>query len=420
MPLTDTFVKNLKPDGSATGKKHSDGHGLFLLVKDSGKYWRLAYRFNDKQKTLALGVYPIITLAKARQRREKARELLSEGIDPSSAKRAEKVASRIAAVNTYEAVAREFHAAQSAGWSKSYSARWLQTMRKDLFPYLGKLTLPEISPALLLDALRRVEARGTFETAHTLRKNAGQVFRYGVQTARCERNPVTDLRGALKPVVVKHMAAVLEPQKTGELLRAIAGYSGQPVTKAALELSALLFQRPGNIRAMEWAWVNLQDAMITIPAAAMKRRLHQKLNGRPHFVPLAQQAVAVFEELQPLTGHGKYVFPSLRTGERPMSENTVNAALRRLGFAQDEMSAHGFRAMARTLMVERLGVSEDVIEAQLAHGKAGPLGAAYDRAEFMDQRHRMMAEWADYLDQLRTGADVISIQRGSAKRVRSI
>ncbi len=220
-----------------------------------------------------------------------------------------------------------------------------------------------------------------------------------------------DLQGALEPLTVQHMAAVLEPVKAGELLRAIDGYSGQPITKAAMQLSALLFQRPGNIRAMEWAWVDLDHAMLTIPAQAMKRTIHGKINGRPHFVPLAPQALAVLAEIQPLTGHGRYVFPGLRMGERPMSDNTVNAALRRLGFTGEEMTAHGFRAMARTLMVERMpGISADVIEAQLAHGKSGPLGAAYDRAEFMEQRRRMMDGWADYLDKLRVGAQVIQLR----------
>ena len=235
---------------------------------------------------------------------------------------------------------------------------------------------------------------------------------YGVQTGRCERNPALDLHGALKPVNVKHMAAILEPVKVGELLRAIDGYSGQPMTRTAMALSALIFQRPGNIRQMEWAWVNVDAALLTIPSEDMKRRKHQKVNGRPHLVPLAPQALAYLAELRPLTGHGRYVFPSLRTGERPMSDNTINAALRRRGFSQDEMSAHGFRATARTLMIERMpGISADVIEAQLAHGKSGPLGMAYDRAEFMEQRSVMMREWADYLDKLRMGGEVVQLKK---------
>ncbi len=412
MALTDTFVRQVKHTGKASGDKHADGGGMYLLVKASGRYWRMDYTHADKRKTLALGVYPEVSLAKARKRREEARELLAEGLDPSAAKRAEKLATRVAAVNTFEAVAREFHATQASGWSPRYATRWIERMEKDLFPYIGRLTLPAITAPVLLDALRKVEKRGANETAHTLRQTAGQVFRYGVQTGRCERSPVTDLHGALKPIVVKHMAAVLEPAKAGELLRAIDGYTGQPMTKAALALSALLFQRPGNIRQMEWTWIDFDKALLTIPSQDMKRRLAQKLNGRPHFVPLAQQAIAILKELQPLTGHGRYVFPSLRTGERAMSDNTINAALRRMGFASDEMSAHGFRAMARTLMIERIpGISADVIEAQLAHGKSGPLGAAYDRAEFMEQRRRMMNDWADYLDKLRMGAEVIQFKK---------
>ena len=414
MALTDTFVRQVKHTGKPTGDKYTDGGGMYLLVKAAGRYWRMDYTHADKRKTLALGVYPEVSLAKARQRRANARELLAEGLDPGAAKRAQKLATRVAAANTFEAVAREFHVTQATGWSPRYAARWIERMEKDLFPYIGKLTLPAITAPVLLDALRKVEKRGANETAHTLRQTAGQVFRYGVQTGRCERSPVTDLHGALKPIVVKHMAAVLEPAKAGELLRAIDGYTGHPTTRAALALSALLFQRPGNIRQMEWAWIDLDKAMLTIPSQDMKRRLAQKLNGRPHFVPLAPQAIAVLKELQPLTGHGRFVFPSLRTGERAMSDNTINAALRRMGFPSDEMSAHGFRAMARTLMIERIhGISADVIEAQLAHGKSGPLGAAYDRAEFMEQRRRMMGEWADYLDRLRRGADVVPIGRAA-------
>ena len=412
MALTDTFVRQVKHTGKASGDKHADGGGMYLLVKASGRYWRMDYTHANTRTTPALGVYHEVSLAKARKRREEARELLAEGLDPSAAKKAEKLATRVAAANTFEAVAREFHATQASGWSPRYAARWIERMEKDLFPYIGKLTLPAITAPVLLDALRKVEKRGANETAHTLRQTAGQVFRYGVQTGRCERSPVTDLHGALKPVVVKHMAAVLEPAKAGELLRAIDGYTGQPMTKAALALSALLFQRPGNIRQMEWAWIDFDTALLTIPSQDMKRRLAQKLNGRPHFVPLAPQAIAILKELQPLTGHGRYVFPSLRTGERAMSDNTINAALRRMGFASDEMSAHGFRAMARTLMIERIpGISADVIEAQLAHGKSGPLGAAYDRAEFMEQRRRMMSDWADYLDKLRMGAEVIQFKK---------
>ena len=411
MALTDTFVKQYKHSGKAAGDKHSDGGGLYLHAMASGKYWRMAYRFSGKQKTLAIGVYPAVTLAKARQRREEAKALLADGIDPGVVKQAQKVALTVSAESTYEAIAREFHGIKKSGWSDTYAEKWIGRMEKDLFPPLGRMKLTDITAPMLLTYIRKVEQRGAKETAHTLRQTAGQVFRYGIQTGRCTTNPVSDLAGALEPLTVKHMAAVLEPAQAGQLVRAFDAYQGQPSTKAALQLSALLFQRPGNIRQMEWAWIDLANAMLTIPSMSMKRTKTQKLNGRPHFVPLAPQAVAVFEELHPFTGHGQYVFPSLRTGERPMSENTVNAALRRMGFTGAEMTAHGFRAMARTLMVERLpGMNPDVIEAQLAHGKSGPLGAAYDRAEFMEQRRKMMGEWADYLDRLNRGGEVIRLK----------
>jgi integrase len=417
MALTDTFVRQVKHTGNAAGDKHTDGGGMYLLVKGAGRYWRLNYRHGGKRKTLALGTYPEVSLAKARKRLAEARERMADGIDPGAVKQAQKVATAVAEANTFEAVAREFFAAKVVGWSPKYGARWIERMEKDLFPFLGKLSLTSITAPVLLAALRRVEKRGAIETAHTLRQCAGQVFRYGIQTGRSERSPAGDLHGALKPIRVKHMAAVLEPAKVGELLRAIDGYAGQPITRAALALSALLFQRPGNIRQMEWVWVDVDKAVLTIPSQDMKRRLHEKANGRPHVVPLAPQALTILNELHPLTGHGRYVFPSLRTGERAMSDNTVNAALRRMGYSKDEMSAHGFRAMARTLMIERMqGISAEVIEAQLAHGKSGPLGMAYDRAEFMEQRRRMMLEWAGFLDNLRRGADVIPLHGAAPAR----
>ena len=413
MALTDTAAKNAKADpAKPAGAKLTDGQGLYLLVKVAGKYWRFDYRFADKRKTLALGIYPAVTLADARKARDAARALLAQDIDPAAQKRMDRATTKTAAANTFEATAREFHAMQRQGWSAGYAHKWITQLEKNLFPQIGRLPLADITPPILLDALRRIEARGVYDTAHTLRTNAGQVFRYGIQTGRCERDPVPDLRGALRPYTVKHMAAILEPQQAGALLRAIEGYEGSPLTRAALKLSALLFQRPANIRAMEWCWIDFEKALLTIPAAAMKRRLHGKINGRPHLVPLAPQAVAALQEVLPLSGHRRYVFPSVRTGDRPMSDNTINAALRRLGFANEEMSAHGFRAMARTLIAERFpDIHEDVIEAQLAHGKSGPLGMAYDRAEYMAQRVAMMQTWADYLDQLRDGAKVFELRK---------
>lgn len=411
MPLTDTFVKQAKHSGKPAGDKHSDGGGLYLHIMAAGKYWRMAYRFGGKQKTLALGVYPAVTLAQARRRRDEARIKLAESIDPSIVKQAEKAARAVAGENTFEAVAREYHGVKKGGWSEKYAIKWLRGLEKDIFPYVGSMQLVDITAPLMLNALRKVERRGNRDAAHTLSQNSGQVFRYGIQTGRCERNPMPDLQGALEPVVVKHMPAVLEPLKVGELLRAFDSYNGQPITKAALQLSALLFQRPANIRKMEWDWIDLEAGMLTIPSASMKRTVVQKLNGRPHFVPLAPQSMEILREIQPLTGYRTFVFPSTRGEGRPMSDMTINAALRRLGYSGDEMTAHGFRAMARTMMIERLpGIHADVIEAQLAHGKSGPLGSAYDRAEFMDQRRRMMNEWADYLGRLKQGTEVIQIK----------
>lgn len=401
--LTDPACRNAICPPSKLRARFADAGGLYLEVASSGsRRWFVKYRFGGKERRLALGNYPDVSLKKAREGRDAARATRTTGTDPVQARRVQKIAEKNASATTFEAVAREFYAAKESGWSESYSSRWLSIMSKDMFPVFGSLPLAAISPPLLLAALRRVEKRGAIETAHTLRQICGQVFRYGVQTGRCEKNPAIDLHGALKPVKVKHMAAVLEPAQAGELMRAIDVYAGHAATRAALSLSALLFQRPGNLRAMEWAEVDTTAALWTIPASKMKRSIHGKTNGRPHLVPLAPQAIMFLEEMRPLTGHGRFVFPSLLSGERCMSENTIRSALRRMGYTNDEMTAHGFRAMARTLIVEQMpGISSDVIEAQLAHGKSGPLGMAYDRAEFMSQRRRLMTAWADYLDQLR-------------------
>lgn len=296
-----------------------------------------------------------------------------------------------------------------------HAASWLRSCELHLFPHIGSLPLTDVSAPMLLQVLRKVEARGTIRTAHDLREFAGHVFRYGVSTGRCNGNPAADLRGALKPFVERNMAAILDPARAGELLRGIDAYNGHPVTRAALLLSPLVFQRPGNVREMQWSEVNFDAALWTIPAAKMKRTVAGKVNGRPHLVPLSRQALAVLKELQGLTGHGRYVFPSLLTGERCMSENTVRAALRRMGYGNEDMTPHGFRAMARTLIAERLpGIDPQVIEAQLAHAKSGPLGSAYDRAEYLQQRATMMQAWADYLDRLRDGAQVIPISSRAA------
>lgn len=410
--LTDTACRNATCPEGKPRHRLADGGGLYLEVAPNGsKRWFAKYRFGGKERRLALGNYPVTGLKAARAARDEARKTRAGGADPVHKRKADKLTSAASSATTFEVVAREFHAAQRSGWSGTYAEKWLRLMERDLFPWLGSLPLADVSAPVLLSAIQRVEARGAHDTAHALRQYAGQVYRLGIATGRCERNPASDLRDALKPLQVRHMGAVLDPAKAGELMRDLYGYAGQPVTRAALLLSALLFQRPGNIRAMEWSEIDAGKALWTIPAAKMKRTVHGKVNGRPHLVPLAQQALAILEDLRPLTGHGRYVFPSLLTGEECMSENTIRAALRRMGYANDEMTAHGFRAMARTLIAENLpGIHADVVEAQLAHGKSGPLGMAYDRAEYMAQRRELMTKWADYLDRLRIGADVIPLR----------
>ena len=423
--LTDTSCKNAKCPTDKARARFADSGGLYLEVApNGGKRWFWKYRFAGREKRIALGHYSepgskavVVGLKEARDAAGEARRVLKTGTDPVQRRKADTATKAVAAATTFEAVALEYHAlkAKSDSWSATHAAQWKRTVTKHLFPRIGSLPLSDVSAPVLLDALRKVEEQGIVRTAHDLREYAGQVFRYSAQTGRCSVNPAADLRGALAAFVERNMGAVLDPGAAGELLRAIDAYRGQPVTRAALQLSALVFQRPGNVRMAEWSEIDLEAGMWTIPAEKMKRDLHGKTNGRPHFVPLASQSVEVLRELKPLTGHGRYVFPSLLTGERPMSENTVRAALRRMGYANEEMTAHGFRAMARTLIVERLpGVSPDVIEAQLAHGKSGPLGSAYDRAEFMEQRRQMMTAWADYLDRLRKGGQVVPMKGAHA------
>jgi integrase len=400
--LTDITCKNATCTTGKSRTRLTDSGGLYLEISPNGsKRWFWKYYFSGKEKRLSLGAYPAAPLKQARAQRDLARQLLQTGSDPAKRRQMERLETKFLDVNTFEQVARELHTAKVSGWSKQYGERWLERMEKDLFPWIGPVPLPEITAPMLLNTLRRIEKRGARETAHTLRQTAGQVFRYGIATGRCDRNPAPDLHGALQPLNIKHMAAILEPAEAGALMRSIYDYPGQPITRVALLLSAMLFQRPGNIRSMAWAELDMQAGIWTIPAAKMKRTVYGKVNGRPHLVPLAPQAIDCLKELHPISGHSPYVFPSLISSQRPMSENTLRVALRRMGYGNEDMTPHGFRAMARTIMVEKLNMHPDVLEAQLAHGKSGPLGAAYDRAEFMEQRRVMMLEWANYLDVLR-------------------
>lgn len=402
MALTDTFVRQVKYSGSGADK-HTDGGGMYLLVNQAGKYWRMDYRFAEKRKTLALGVYPVVSLAKARQRRDKARELLSDGQDPSIAKREEKHAAVSAAANTFESVARDWlektKAARGLG-TQSKVTTWLE---KNVFPFIGPLPISSIAPRDVLAMLRRIEGRGAIDTAHRIKQVCGQVFRFAVASGSAERDVTADLRGALASPDAGHFAAITEPKAAGALLRSIHGYGGHPYTVAALKLSPLVFLRPGELRTAEWAEFDLDAAEWRVPASKMKMKVE-------HIVPLSSQAVTLLRDMFPLTGHGRYVFPSIRTGERPMSENTINAALRGMGYSQDVHTAHGFRAMARTIMDEVLGERVDLIEHQLAHAVKDPNGRAYNRTKHLPARRDMMQRWADYLDRLRAGAEVIALR----------
>lgn len=423
--LTDKAIRAALKVATTEGKarKVSDGAGLVLDVRPTGAgWWRLRYWLDGKERMLSLGTYPDTSLAQARAKRDDARRQVAGGTDPGSVRKAGKAAQAdavkaqalqeagFAPAGSFEAVAREWLATVHAvKVSEGHHERTRIRLEQDAFPWIGRRALGEIDAPELLAVLRRIEARGAIETAHRVKDACGQVFRYGIATGACARNPAADLRDALRPVQARHHAALTEPAEVAKLLRAAADYSGQAVTRAALLLSPLLLLRPGELRHTEWSWINLDAAMLTVPGAVMKRTKADKADGPPHLVPLARQAVALLQGLQPLTGEGRYVFPALTTGQRCMSENTVRSALRRLGYGNDEMTAHGFRAMARTMLAERLNVAPEVIEAQLAHAVADALGRAYNRTQYVEQRVQMMQTWADYLDRLRQGAEVVPL-----------
>ena len=414
--LTDVEVKKAKP-GEKPMRLY-DGAGLYIeITPRGGKWWRFKYRFGGKEKLLSMGTYPDTGLKDAREKREAARKQIAAGIDPGQARKAELVTRAATATNSFEAVAREWHhTIHVAKVSGGHAERTLIGLEQDVFPWIGSMPVGEITAPELLKTIRRIEARGAIETAHRALQACGQVFRFAIATGRASRDPAPDLRGALKPVLVQHMPAITDPKRVGELLRAIEDYKGYPVTRAALQLAPLVFVRPGELRKAEWSEFDLHAAEWRIASARMKRSKQDKAKGGNHLVPLSRQALAVLRDLHPLTGHGRYLFPSLRTGERPMSDAAVLAALRRMGFPKDEMTGHGFRAMARTMLAERLGVDESVIEAQLAHAVKDALGRAYNRTEFTKQRRDMLQLWADYLDKLREGAEIILIKEHRVAR----
>lgn len=415
MPLTDAGIRAAKP--SKRPVRLFDGGGLYLEVAPSGgKWWRLKYRFAGREKRLSLGVYPATPLAGrkdgrtgvwiegAREKRDHARRLLAQGIDPGEHRKATKRAQAGVMANSFEAVAREWFAKFASQWTVAHGERHLRRMEQDVFAWVGKKPIVEITAPDLLSVLRRIESRGAAETVRRVRQKCSQIFRYAIATGRAERDPSADLRGALAPPRVRHFAAVTDPKALGGLLRAIDGYNGHFVTRCALRLAPLVFVRPVELRCARWSEIDLDCAEWNIPAERMKMR-------SSHLVPLSAQAVAILRDLHPLTGGAVYVFPSARTAKRPMSNNAILAALRRMGISKEEMTGHGFRAVARTLLDEVLGVRPDIIEHQLAHAVRDPLGRAYNRTTHLPERRKMMQQWADYLDDLRRGPDVVAINR---------
>ena len=397
--ITDTALRNIKPGDKP--RKLTDERGLYVLVHPNGsKYFRFDYRFEGKRKTLSLGVYPDVSLKEARFKRDEARSLLAKGIDPGVERKIARRSKIEARENSFENVAREWFAKQSPKWSVSHGEKIINRLEKDIFPWIGNRPVKDIEAPELLTTLQRIEARGAIETAHRAHQNCGQIFRYAIATGRAVRDPSGDLRGALAPIKVKHHASLTVPSAIGELLRAIESYQGSYITKCALKLAPLVFVRPGELRHAEWSEIDFDNREWRIPANKMKMKTL-------HIVPLSMQAITILKELHALTGNGKYVFPSIRTNERPMSENTINAALRRLGYTKDEMTGHGFRSMASTILNE-LGYNRDAIERQLAHAERDGVRAAYNYAEYLPERKKMMQAWADYLGMLIASTSAIS------------
>jgi integrase len=399
MPLTDTAIRQAK--ANTTTAKLSDGGGLQLWIEPRGsKLWRLAYRFGGKQKKLSIGPYPTVTLAEAREQRERAKRLLTSGIDPGQQRKLDRLHKANSAAETFSAIAAELLAKKRREGKANNTIgkrEWLYGLAGESF---GQRPITEISAAEVLAVLRKVESKGLIDTAHRLRAAIGECFRYAIATARATNDPTYALRGALQSLKPKHRAAILDAKELGGLLRAIEAFHGQPTTTAAMKLMALLFPRPGELRLAEWKEFDLESAVWEIPASRTKMR-------RPHRVPLPPQAIAILDSLRPLTGHSLLVFPGLRTPKRAISENTMNAALRRMGYSQDQMTAHGFRAAASTLLNESGKFSADAIERALAHQDADEVRRAYARGEHWQERVAMMAWWADHLDALRNGAKVL-------------
>ena len=407
MPLTDVAIRNLKPKSSLY--RVADSDGLCVEVTPSGgKLWRLRYRFDGKAKMIALGAYPAVRLASARKRRDEARAHLAEGIDPSVKKKAAKAVRAGLAANTFEVIAREWYAKAMEGKADTTKQKLLRRLEVDVFPWIGARPIAEIAPADLVRIIERMESRGAVDLAKRVHNAIVRIFRYAVTKGFTSSNPAQsiDLNLILPQKGVQHHASVTDPKAVGELLRAIDGFTGALITRCALRVAANTFVRPGNLRHAEWTEIDFDKAEWRIQAGKMKMK-------EQHIVPLSTQAIAILKEIQPLTGSGRYVFPGERGQSTVMSENTINAALRRLGYAKEEMTGHGFRSMASTLLHE-LGLPHAVIERQLAHGERNKVSAAYNFAEYLPERRKMMQQWADYLDKLKVGAEVIPLHGNAA------
>ena len=392
MPLTSQQIRNVKAEPTRTLKLF-DGGGLYLEITPKGsKRWRLKYRYNRKEKLISLGLFPTISLKEARTRRDEARGLLSNNIDPSEHRKKAKQVAVAHILDSFEHVAHEWISRNEAVWSVGHKRTVLSRLQKDVFPFIGNTTVKQITPPELLIILRRIEERGAVETAHRVKTAIGQVFRYAIATGQAISDPTRDLRGALRPVRPTHLAAITDPAKAGELLRMIEGYQGGPIVRAALRLAPLVFVRPGELRTALWNEIDF---------GRCEWRFVVKKTNSPHIVPLSSQSIRLLNEIYPLTGTSEYVFPSPRTFSRPMSDNAVLAALRSMGIPKDEMCGHGFRAMARTILDEVLGFPVHLIEHQLSHAVKDTLGRAYNRTKHLPERQAMMQKWADYLDELK-------------------
>lgn len=410
--LTDRECRNATclPDKKQT--RFPDSGGMYLQVSPAGsKRWFLKYRVGGKEKQLALGSYPAVSLTAARKASVVAKLQKAEGYDPVQVRKVEKLKAGRTEGDTFKVVALEWYKKQVPGWSESHAGRMLRQFERDLFPWIGERRMIDIHPMELLSALQKVEERGALETADRALMLARQVWDYWLPTATVQQRNITEgLKGRLTPYRGKNFAAILDPVRMGGLMRAIKGYKGGPIVRTALQLTPYLYQRPGNLRMMEWAELDLDAALWTIPSMKMKRKKLEKEQGEAHTVPLPTQALALLRGIHPLTGHGRYVFPGERSHDRPVSDNSVRSALYALGFGK-EQSWHGFRASARTMLVDELNIDWQVIEANLAHATKDANGTSYNRAKYINQRFTMIQQWADYLDKLAAGGEVIDFKR---------